>query len=324
MLNGIIIIDKPQGKTSHDMVSWCRRLFKQKRVGHTGTLDPAATGVLPLCLGEATRLAEYLTGQDKVYWAELCFGFISTTYDGEGELSCQPNPFRRSVDDVEALLPRFRGEIEQKPPLYSAISQGGKRLYQLARAGVEVELPLRKVRIDEICIQSRPAVIEPGTKLELQVSCGKGTYIRSLAHDIGEALGCGAYLSGLRRLRSGLFGLEQAQRPEELEKAMAATKEAETLLLPLRADQFSLPWLQLSAEEEKHTGFGRSFAVETGRLSGLPMHDDEAEVLLLHRGAIRAVGRIGRQRDEDRLVVQPHKVFQSPLALQGGIWDASI
>jgi len=213
-MDGIFNIDKPPGWTSHDVVARVRRLAGQKRVGHAGTLDPIATGVLPVVLGTATRLVEYLADADKAYRATLVLGVTSDTYDREGALTPSASTLMPSRDDVETALQQFRGEIEQLPPMHSAIKVGGKKLYELARRGIEVERQPRRVIISSLeLIEYKPPT------LQIFVECSKGTYIRSLAHDLGVALGTGAYLEELVRTRHGPFNLEGAITLGNLEVA---------------------------------------------------------------------------------------------------------
>lgn len=202
---GFFNIDKPLGMTSHDVVARIRRVFKIKKVGHAGTLDPLASGVLVICVGSATRLSDDVMHGEKGYRARVKFGVTTTTYDREGEITAQNPVDHLTAEAVMDALRGFVGEIDQVPPMYSAIKHGGKKLYDLARSGVEVERAPRRVTIDELTLRewiSPEAVID--------VRCSAGTYIRSLAFDLGEALGVGAHLSGLIRTRSGAFSLTNA------------------------------------------------------------------------------------------------------------------
>src|SRR5215207_3710637 len=191
---GFLNIDKPLRMTSHDVVAQVRRKFKLKRVGHAGTLDPLATGVLVVCLGAATRLSEYVMDSTKQYRARVTLGVTTTTYDAEGDVVQQREAGHITRKMVEAALPQFTGEIDQLPPMYSAIKKGGRKLYEIARAGETIELTPRRITIYglEIVEWSPPECV-------LDVTCSAGTYIRSLAFDLGKALGVGAYLSGLVR-----------------------------------------------------------------------------------------------------------------------------
>lgn len=203
-MDGILNIDKPAGLTSHDVVNRVRRLMGLRRVGHAGTLDPLATGVLLVCTGRATRLVEYVTALPKSYQAVIELGKETSTYDAEGQVTAT-KPVVVSRPELAQALSQFQGTIDQMPPLYSAIKQGGQPLYKLARQGVAVVRQSRPVTIYEIQILAWES-----PRVELLVKCSAGTYIRSLAHDVGQALGCGGYLAALRRLAVGPFTAAQA------------------------------------------------------------------------------------------------------------------
>lgn len=204
-LLGVLVVDKPQGPTSFDVVQKVRRALGLKKAGHTGTLDPMATGVLPVCLGEATRVAQFITEADKAYEARLKLGVTTDTLDAEGQVLRERPvpPIDRAV--LEAALARFRGTYLQTPPMYSAVKVGGKRLYELARAGEEVARAAREVTVSRLELVDFSA-----TEVTISVACSKGFFVRVLGEDLGEALGCGAHLVALRRTRSGPFTLEQA------------------------------------------------------------------------------------------------------------------
>ncbi|MEO6398730.1 MAG: tRNA pseudouridine(55) synthase TruB [Tepidiformaceae bacterium] len=214
-LNGILVIDKPAGWTSHDVVAKARGITRQRRIGHTGTLDPMATGVLVLCLGQATRLVEYMIRHEKRYVGEITLGVATDTDDAEGEVLSRKPPPSLTQQRLRSIESAFTGDLLQRPPAYSAIKVDGKRSYARARGGEAVELPLRPVVIREISM----SVVEPD-RLRLQVRCGPGTYIRSIARDIGELLGCGAHLSSLRRTSVGAFTLSDAITLEALASAV--------------------------------------------------------------------------------------------------------
>lgn len=222
-MDGILIIDKPEGYTSHDVVARLRRILKTKKIGHTGTLDPFATGVLVMLVGKATRLAQFIDKDEKEYEAVVRFGFETDTGDKTGSPKSQvQSPKSLTKDDVERALPQFRGEIEQIPPMYSAKKVDGKKLYEHARKGVEIERKPIKVHIKELEILSEPPAVAGGSSsviqdLKLRVVCSAGTYIRTLAEDIGEAVGTGAHLEELRRTRAGIFDLSQAVTIEQLD-----------------------------------------------------------------------------------------------------------
>ncbi|MBA3530322.1 MAG: tRNA pseudouridine(55) synthase TruB, partial [Ardenticatenales bacterium] len=193
-LDGLLIVDKPQGMTSHDVVARLRRVTRMKKIGHAGTLDPLATGVLVLALGKGTRTLEYLTGQDKVYEATVYLGQSTDSYDAEGEVLTRHEGALPEQSEVEAALDAFRGDIWQKPPIFSALKQGGEPLYKKARRGESVEIEARPVTIYNLVL-----TFWNPPEVGLYVHCSKGTYIRSLAHDLGVALGVGGHLKALRR-----------------------------------------------------------------------------------------------------------------------------
>lgn len=204
-MNGVLVVDKPKGITSFDVVRDVRRALKVKKVGHTGTLDPMATGVLPICIGDGTKIAQFITEATKAYDATVKLGATTDTLDAEGKvLETRPVPtITREL--LESAFEKFRGTISQVPPMYSAIKIGGKRLYELARAGEEVERQPREVTVFELTLRDFSA-----DEFKLSVRCSKGFYVRTLAADLGEALGCGAHLSALRRTQSGPFVLAQS------------------------------------------------------------------------------------------------------------------
>ena len=226
-LHGILLIDKAQGWTSHDVVAKARRITGQRKIGHTGTLDPMATGLLVLCLGDGTRLVEYMTGHDKRYQGEIVLGVRTATDDAEGEvLETRPLP-RLSPDILRSLERRFTGPLEQRPPAYSAVKVEGQRAYAAARAGKALDLPPRRVMVHELGLrQSGPG------RIGIDVHCGAGTYIRSLARDIGEVLGCGAHLAGLRRTTAGGFSVADACTLDQLGRIVEAGLLSELLRQP--------------------------------------------------------------------------------------------
>jgi len=207
-VNGILNIDKPAGMTSHDVVGRVRRIAHLKRVGHAGTLDPDATGVLLVCLGQATRLSDYLVDEGKAYRAVLALGQTTTTEDASGDVLTEGDASYLTEDNLAALLPRFTGDIQQIPPMVSAVHHEGKRLHELARAGVTVERAARTIRVDAIeLLDFTPGALAQAT---LDIVCGKGTYIRTLCADLGAALGVGGHMASLRRTRVGAFTADSA------------------------------------------------------------------------------------------------------------------
>ena len=228
MVNGILIIDKPDGWTSQDVAAKLRGVFHEKRIGHGGTLDPMATGVLPVFVGRATRGVEFFESAEKEYIAGLRLGTVTNTQDTTGEV-LEENLVMVTREDVEAALKTFTGEIEQLPPMFSAIKVNGQKLYQLARKGVEVERKPRRITIFELELLD-------GAECDytIHVRCSKGTYVRTLCHDIGRKLGCGACMSSLRRTKAGMFTLQQAVTlPQLLE--FAKENDPQELLLPVDA-----------------------------------------------------------------------------------------
>lgn len=211
-MNGILVVDKPAGPTSHDVVAQCRRALGVRRIGHAGTLDPPATGVLVLGVGRATRLLRFLEAGEKEYVADVVFGASTTTQDAAGDVLDERDASAVTEAVVGAVLDRFRGAIEQRPPMVSAVKVGGERLYRKARRGEDVERPARTVTIHELELIS----FDPGVRARarLRVVCSKGTYIRTLGADIGEALGVGAHVGALRRTRVGAFGEDEAVVPD--------------------------------------------------------------------------------------------------------------
>jgi tRNA pseudouridine55 synthase len=250
-MDGVLVIDKPKGPTSFDVVRQVRSLLKVKKVGHTGTLDPMATGVLPLCLGEATKVAGFITEGDKAYDAVVRLGAETDTQDAEGQVVAEAPVPPLTAPLLEEVLARFRGTFEQVPPMYSAVKVGGKRLYELARAGEEVERASRQVTVYELVLRDFNA-----TRLHLSVRCSKGFFVRTLAYDIGRALGCGAHLEALRRTTSGPFTLAQALPLADL---ASLTKEPEALskrLLPVSEALVDLPAVRVSVADAARVSHG--------------------------------------------------------------------
>ncbi len=215
--------------TSHDVVSFLRRALKERRIGHTGTLDPDATGVLPICIGPATRVAEYLTEQGKAYRAELTLGIATDTQDTSGRVVKQADPFTMSLTRLEAELDAFRGSISQLPPMTSAVSVQGRRLYELARQGIEVERQPRAVEIHRLELIDAPAQLGLGSRVVIELECSKGTYVRTICHDLGERLGVGGAMSYLLRTRSGSFGLSDTVTLEQIAEAAEQGTVEETI-----------------------------------------------------------------------------------------------
>jgi tRNA pseudouridine55 synthase len=234
VLNGILNVNKPAGWTSFDVVRFIRGRCGEKRVGHAGTLDPSATGVLPVLIGQATRLTEYLVDTTKEYVASIELGVATDTYDAEGEVTNRGDASSVSVHDVQKALEAFRGEIQQRPPVYSAIKREGVPLYKRARRGEDVRAEPRPVRVDQVDIIDYQA-----PHIKLRVVCGKGFYVRSLAHDLGGAIGTGGMLSGLVRSRVGSFRLEDAADIETLRSEFEDGSWLDRMIAP---DEILLGW----------------------------------------------------------------------------------
>ena len=245
-VDGILLLDKPQGLSSNQALQKVRHLFEAKKAGHTGSLDPLATGLLPICFGEATKIAGYLLGSRKAYAAQCRLGVTTTTDDAEGEtLSTRAVP-TLSDADIDAALAALRGRIVQTPPVYSAIKQGGVALYKRARRGEDVQVPSREVEVARLDLMGRDR-----DTLHLHVECGSGTYVRSLARDLGERLGCGAHLTALRRVWVEPFTSPQMHTLENLEriKAEGGLGALDRLLLPLETGLAGMPALTVSTEQ---------------------------------------------------------------------------
>jgi len=255
-VDGILNINKPPGLSSAKVVSIVKHLTKERRVGHAGTLDPQASGVLPVGLGRGTRMLEFLTGAPKAYRAQVELGVTTATYDSEGAVTAKGDISGVTEERLKRALGAFCGLIEQTPPMYSALKYRGKRLYQLARAGLTVERKSRPVHIYQIeLLEFRPPLFT------IEVVSGKGTYIRSLAHDLGQELGCGAYLKNLVRLGYGIFKIEDAVSLSMLEDSVASGS-VESLVCPIDWALSSSPGVEVSLETAHLIGQGRPVVLE--------------------------------------------------------------
>jgi tRNA pseudouridine55 synthase len=257
-LLGILLIDKPAGITSHDVVNDVRRRLGTRRVGHAGTLDPTATGLLVVAVGPATRFLQYLPLEPKEYVGDVTFGIETTTQDSEGEIVSQQDAPPALEQRLVALLPQFHGLIQQLPPMYSAVKKAGKPLYAYARKGQEVARNPRTIHIESITVEE-----VAGPVVRLRVVCSGGTYMRTLAHDLGQALGCGAYLSSLRRDRVGRFNLDEAISLDQVELGR---------LIPLREALPPVPLVSLTLQDSNNIREGRAVRLSKtleGPLAGL-------------------------------------------------------
>ena len=262
MLTGVVAVDKPAGLTSHDVVKRVRKLTDQRRCGHTGTLDPFATGLLLVCLGRATRLARFLTAQKKTYLATIRFGFATDTYDRTGSPLGEPEPFGARPEELESLLARFVGRQLQRPPRFSAKKIGGKRAHRLARSGEPVTPAPVEVEIDRIDLLGLE-----GPLARIVTTVSSGTYVRSLAYDLGQALGCGAHLEALRRTHIGSFTVDEASELDALEAAAARGSLKDGILTPFEALR-DLESLRVDSESASKLGHGRSLPWEAGLAAG--------------------------------------------------------
>ncbi|MBI2171809.1 MAG: tRNA pseudouridine(55) synthase TruB [Chloroflexi bacterium] len=310
LTDGILTLDKAQGMTSMEVVRQVKRLTGHRHVGHGGTLDPEATGVLPIFLGQATRLMEYLLEGEKEYLGTLRLGIATDTYDAAGRVTEEREAGGVTRETLEEALSGFRGVIRQTPPMHSALKWKGQRLYELARRGVEVEREPRTVEVSRLdLLEWQP----PYATLAIQ--CGRGAYIRSLAHDVGQALGCGAHLAGLRRTRTGAFRIGQAVTLEQLREAIAEGQGTE-LLLPVDYAVLHFGAVVLNSGEER--------MVRSGQPVRLSAHTHSAE----HLEVCRAYSQEGRfaallRFNRPIRLWEPHKVFQlqapSPYAHEGAL-----
>lgn len=256
-VNGVLLLDKPKGASSNHALQRARRMLQAQKAGHTGTLDPMATGLLPVCLGEATKFSAHLLEADKVYRTRVQLGAVTDTGDAEGEVveRCEVPVFEAA--DVERVLEQFRGEIDQVPPMYSALKHQGRKLYELAREGKTIERAVRRVTVYD----ARLLAFE-GDAFELEVRVSKGTYIRTLAEDIGRVLGCGAHITALRRLATGPFGSEGMLALDALE-ALPGQREREATLLPVDVLVAHLPRLDVNEAARQRLVHGQAANVDS-------------------------------------------------------------
>lgn len=259
-LDGVLLFDKPRELSSNDALQKVRRLFQAEKAGHTGTLDPLATGLLPICFGEATKFSNALLDADKTYVAVMRLGQTTTTGDAEGEV-LDELPVHVSDAELSAVIARFRGEIQQLPPMYSALKHEGKPLYEYIRQGITIERELRDVVIHELVV-NRFA----GTELEISVRCSKGTYVRTLAEDIGAALGCGAHLIALRRTAIAHFDLSDGYSLQQLTEMDDAARDA--CVLPLLSLMPAMPRLMLDEVQVRRLAQGQRLGLDTGLPDG--------------------------------------------------------
>ncbi|MHB1236209.1 MAG: tRNA pseudouridine(55) synthase TruB [Gallionella sp.] len=286
-LDGVLLFDKPLELSSNDALQIVRRLFKAQKAGHTGTLDPLATGLLPVCFGEATKFSNALLDADKTYRALLQLGKTTTTGDAEGDVVSE-HPVDINRSDVDITLARFRGEIQQLPPMHSALKHHGKPLYEYIRNGETIARELRSVVIHELTLNGFN-----GNQVDITVLCSKGTYIRTLAEDIGASLGCGAYLAGLRRSAIAHFDLDNGHSLQQLETMTEAERDA--LVLPTESLMPDMPVLELDTGQINRLAQGQRLGLDTGLPDGkIRLHGPQGFV---------GVGLLqGRRLSPDRLL----------------------
>lgn len=296
-VNGIFSINKPAGLTSMDVVRQVKRLVSQKHVGHGGTLDPAATGVLPICVGQATRLMEYVVDGDKEYVGTIRLGIATDTYDADGKVTREQDAAHVTLQAIEDVLESFRGTILQTPPMYSALKQEGKRLYHLARRGLEVQRAARSVKVRNLeVVEWAPPL------LTVSLLCSRGVYVRSLANDLGETLGCGGHLAKLQRIRTGMFRVDQAVSLDTLKDAFSRG-DWERYLLPPDYAVRHLDAVSLKPWEERQVTNG-----QPARLGPGTHYADHMEVRRAYnnRGVFVALLRFSKPAR----MWHPLKVFQ--------------
>jgi tRNA pseudouridine55 synthase len=289
-VDGVLVVDKPAGPTSHDMVDRVRQVLGLRRVGHTGTLDPFATGVLPLCLGKATRLARFLGTGEKVYQATVRLGFATSTDDLSGTPVSEVRPVDLDEDEIRHALTRLEGSYDQVPPAYSARHVEGRRLYELARRGEAAPRPARPVTVHGIRLLAMN-----GDQIEIEVRCSTGTYIRALARDLGAELGPGGHLTALRRTRSGSFGLEHSVRVDDLARASER-------VMPLGALLPELPAVRVGEAGRRLVRHGRDLE-RASTLAGFPETGVERVRIVDESGALLA---LGVPRVSDAGAASPH------------------
>ena len=271
-LNGLLILDKPKGESSNHALQTLKRLFNAAKAGHTGSLDPLATGLLPICFGEATKFSQFLLDSDKTYRVTAKLGIKTDTGDAEGEVIATCPISRVDEARLNSVLPDFMGSIDQIPPMYSALKHQGQPLYKLAREGIEIERKARQIKIYKLELLSFN-----DDEFELEVACSKGTYIRSLVEDIGEVLGCGAHVTILRRLQSGPFHSDQMHTLESIEQLLASGgfEAIDTLLQPMSASVSHLPEILLDEATAHYLKLGQSVQCPEISLISSPASSDK-------------------------------------------------
>ncbi len=290
-VNGILLLDKPLGFTSNDALQKVKHLFFAQKAGHTGSLDPLADGMLPICFGIATRLSAFLLDSDKYYQVRVKLGETTATGDTEGEVLETRATEGIGEEEIAAVLPRFRGRISQLPPMYSALKHKGERLYKLAREGIEVEREPREITIHALELGE-----VQGQEFDLQVHCSKGTYVRTLAEDIGEALGCGAHVTALRRTGVGPYtGMEMISMEQVEQAALDGNEALDALLLPVDTALSDWPAVHLNQDASYYLKMGQAVVVPKAPTSGWVRLYEEPE-RFVGVGVVQDDGRIAPKR----------------------------
>ena len=300
-MDGIFNIYKEKGFTSHDVVAIVRRTIHMKKVGHTGTLDPDAEGVLPVCVGKATKLSDVIMDGRKSYRAMLRLGMTTTTEDASGEV-LETKEVDFNEDKIREVVASFIGRLEQVPPMYSAVKVNGKKLYELAREGKEIERKSRTIEVYDIRIRQ----FLPPDRVEIDVDCSKGTYIRTLCSDIGKALGCGGHMAELLRTRTGAFSLENAIRLDEL-KALAEQEKVETVLLTMEEALEGFPVVKVSEKSQKFLYNGGK--IQERFLTEKPAVLTEGEIVVTYDYENNLVGLYEIKKEENNFYIKPYKML---------------
>ena len=300
-MDGIFNIYKEKGFTSHDVVAIVRRTIHMKKVGHTGTLDPDAEGVLPVCVGKATKLSDVIMDGRKSYRAMLRLGMTTTTEDASGEV-LETKEVDFNEDKIREVVASFIGRLEQVPPMYSAVKVNGKKLYELAREGKEIERKSRTIEVYDIRIRQ----FLPPDRVEIDVDCSKGTYIRTLCSDIGKALGCGGHMAELLRTRTGAFSLENAIKLDEL-KALAEQEKVETVLLTMEEALEDFPVVKVSEKSQKFLYNGGK--IQERFLTEKPAVLTEGEIVATYDYENNLVGLYEIKKENENFLIKPYKML---------------
>ena len=296
-VSGVLLLDKPQGSTSNHVLQRVKRLFGAAKAGHTGSLDPLATGMLPVCLGEATKISAFLLDADKRYFLQCQLGVTTTTGDAEGEVIETTDASSITEQDIKAVLPEFIGEIEQIPPMYSALKHNGERLYNLARKGIEVERKARRINIYSIEFISLVKDEQQRVLLELEVSCSKGTYVRTLVEDIAKKLHSGAHITALRRLSVGPYSGEMVTMEQLTALAEQGYEVLDGSLQPIDSGVADWP--------DVHLGSDAAFYVKQGQAVMVPHAPTQGWVRIYDRDSFLGLGEI-----QDDGMVAPRRMIK--------------